>query len=206
MEPVTACLADMPDLSVLSDLSDLALIIEQGGYDHAPYQQNSQEEQPSKVLLCQFYALKEQVNGLRLRLKKLTEPARAYLKAMGLQTFSVQRLGKARNPGQHSRRSHRSATKSNKSSSSSDSDGGPSASDSSDRCNHCNILCFTPLLHSRRCSSNKLTSFCTPASSRFIYSHALYHIRSFLSWFTFSVLRQILLEITTSYRVGVNHV
>jgi hypothetical protein len=98
------------------------------------------------------------------------------------------------------------STKRTSSSGSSDSDGGPSASDSSDRCYHCNILCYTPLLHSHRCSSNKLTSLCIPASFRFVYSHALNRISIFLSWLTFSILRPILIEITTSYRVGVNHV
>ena len=104
------------------------------------------------------------------------------------------------------RSTRRSTTKRAKPSGSSDSDGGPSASDSSDRCNRCNTLCYPPLLHSRRCSSNKFTTLCTPASFRFSYSHAHYHISIFLSWLTFSALRTILIDITTSHHVGVNHV
>jgi len=104
------------------------------------------------------------------------------------------------------RSTRRSTTKRAKPSGSSDSDGGPSASDSSDRCNRCNTLCYTPLLYSPRCSSNKFTTLCTPASYRFIYSHVHYRISIFLSWLTFSALRTTLIDITTWHYVGVNHV
>lgn len=193
---------DLIAASRVPTLAELAIIIGNGGSNYVsddryiPVSQHIQE--PLKLA----NAAKATLRRLRPIMRQMKQEAIAHAKAMSMHIIPVRCSVNVRTTTQRTHRTQRSAAKCSKSSGSSDSDGGPSASDSSDR----RPFSCAPLLRYPRFPSTPPVTLGIPASAHFIYGHARQRISTFLSQLAFSALRPILIDITTSYHMGVNYV